>query len=162
MPSASWFSCTFIPHSLIFTPDHGDHRLRLKRSNFHKTSFVNKLEVDEHAGTINISTEGSEGVYFIYSAVTYDFTKTKVPPLTMHMISRTNIFGKQFTVQMLKFGGSDSTPKWKTSFLCCTVTLGRNEKVSVQTMTVNTRNEGYTQNYIHDGRYSNYFGMFKV
>ena len=140
--------------------DNNDYHLRMKRPSFHKTSFVNQLQMDDQA--IAISSPGSEGVYFIYSAITYDFTKTSVPPLSMHMISRTNIFNKEHSVQMLKFGGSKSTPKWKTSFLCCTVTLGRNEKVSVKTMSVNAKQEGYTLNYIHDGLYTNYFGMFKI
>ena len=142
--------------------DDADFRLRLRNPDYHSTSFANQLAVNEHDGTVNISSVGSEGTYFIYSVVTYDFTQVPVPPLSLHLISRTNIFGKEHSIQMLKFGGSYSTPRWKTSFLCGTVTLGRNENVFVKTMTVNAKQDGYTQKYIHDGLYSNYFGLFKL
>lgn len=120
------------------------------------TSFIGKgVDFNKTDQTVIV---GESGVYFIYSAVTFDFGDVTSVATYVHKIDQYHPITPTTPRPKLsinRFGGSSETKRLYTSFVCGTFKLDGglhlNSTISRDAMA-----------HVKKSKYSSYFGMFKM
>ena len=97
------------------------------------------------------------GVYFIYSAITFDFGDISVVDLFNHEVKRWHrLLPKTVSVLLnSRFGGSSESKRIYTSFLCGAFKLDNSTNVMIE---VTRKAHGH----VKKSKYVNYFGIVMV
>lgn len=119
------------------------------------TSFLNGIEFDQKDQTVKVH---ESGVYFIYSAVTFDFGDVTSVATHTHKVDQflpITPTTPRPTLLINRFGGSTETKRVYTSFVCGSFTLDAG-------LVLNCTISDNSLNHVKKSKYSSYFGMFKL
>lgn len=118
------------------------------------TAYMNNMVYNE---TINSVELLQAGIYFIYSAITFDFGDISLVDLYNHEVKRWHRLLPKTVYVLLKsrFGGSSESERIYTSFLCGAFTLDNNTNVMIEV----TRK---ALGHVKKSKYANYFGIVMV
>lgn len=125
--------------------------LKWKEKDSNGIAFTNRIKFVN--GTLEVD---EPGLYFVYTAITVDFSAEHRVPIIYHNVTTKHpklVENGQKLRLMNKYGGSVSSDKVYTSFLCGSLYVYRGFQIETQIS---------DPVYIRDDSYSSYFGLFKL
>lgn len=118
------------------------------------TAYMNNMVYNETNNSVELL---QPGIYFIYSAITFDFGDISVVDLFNHEVKRWHRLLPKTVSVLLKsrFGGSSESKRIYTSFLCGAFKLDNSTNVMIN---VTRKAHGH----VKKSKYVNYFGIVMV
>ncbi|KAJ8310431.1 hypothetical protein KUTeg_012296 [Tegillarca granosa] len=142
------FTCDYLGDDMLLS---SEEDLKWKEKDSNGIAFTNRIKFVN--GTLEVD---EPGLYFVYTAITVDFSAEHRVPIIYHNVTTKHpklVENGQKLRLMNKYGGSVSSDKVYTSFLCGSLYVYRGFQIETQIS---------DPVYIRDDSYSSYFGLFKL